>query len=100
MLNIIQQLLLIIALLYKGFVIYACNLDILGDRLRETLGLFLPSAVVLISWLLDGGEALEGLHKIDAALQAMFLARALMFLAKSGQLLNVFRIYDQLAINF
>jgi hypothetical protein len=96
---LIQQLILATALIHKASVVCTCDLEILGDRLRETWGLFLPSLVVLVSWLFDAGEPLEELHKVDACLQTLFLLRALTFLAQSGQLLNVLRTYSQLAIH-
>ena len=96
---LIQQLILATALIHKASVICTCDLEVLGDRLHETWGLFLPSLVVLLSWLLDLGSPLEELHKFDAALQTLFLVRAVMFLLRSGQLFNVYRIYNQLAIH-
>ena len=97
---IIQQLVLSVALINKAVVIFSCDLESIGDKVRDTWSLFLPSLVVLASWILSLGECLEDLHKVDAVLQTVFLLRALMFLIRSGQLYNVLRIYDQLAIHF
>ena len=97
---LIQQLILSTALINKLVVICTCDLEAIGDRLRDTWGLFLPSVIVLISWLFNAGAVLEELHKIDAGMQALFLLRALMFLLRSGQLYNVLRIYDKLVIHF
>ena len=94
-----QQAILFAALIHKAVVIFTCDLDGLGDRLRDSLGLFLPSLVVLVFWISDPGEALEGLHKLDAALQTLFLLRTILFLVKSGQLSNVVRLYQQLSIH-
>lgn len=97
---LIQQLILSAALIHKATVVFTCKFEVIGDRLRETWGLFTPSLVVLVSWLFNAGESLEQLHKLDAVLQTLFLLRAVMFLIRSGELFNVLRIYEQLSIHF